>query len=418
MRVRVWREARSFFASFGSSTVTMDDVFASKLSQGPLSGILNQYSSNKLLSKSRITKSERDEYEEEELQKKESEIMERKNKKRKKMQNEEKERYLEENHDRKRRKISTSKIKVIVNDNNNNDDKNELEIDKKNKEIDDKMSHLTEEEVIKRLRELKEPIRYFGELDKERLKRLRRLEILEHERKEGASKGLKNARELIKNEVEKELEAAMAAQGIIDKDDLNTNNLNDTNDVNNINMNINRKELKNKRKKKYDIIRSRSSFSNSEDYVLFFFKRLLSEWEQNLLNRSQNQKSSASGKNATMLQKQARRDIRPLFKQLKNRTVPADVLNKSEKMVFAAEKRNYVEAKRIFFEMAIGNAPWPMGVTMVGIHERSGRSKIFSSQIAHVMNDEIQRKYIHAMARLISFAQSKYPSNDLTQNMG
>lgn len=30
-------------------------------------------------------------------------------------------------------------------------------------------------------------------------------------------------------------------------------------------------------------------------------------------------------------------------------------------------------------ELAIGNAPWPMGVTMVGIHERSGRSRIFSS---------------------------------------
>jgi len=30
-------------------------------------------------------------------------------------------------------------------------------------------------------------------------------------------------------------------------------------------------------------------------------------------------------------------------------------------------------------EVAIGNAPWPIGVTMVGIHERSGRARIFSS---------------------------------------
>jgi hypothetical protein len=29
-----------------------------------------------------------------------------------------------------------------------------------------------------------------------------------------------------------------------------------------------------------------------------------------------------------------------------------------------------------------------MGVTMVGIHERTGRAKIFSSQIAHILNDE------------------------------
>ncbi len=44
--------------------------------------------------------------------------------------------------------------------------------------------------------------------------------------------------------------------------------------------------------------------------------------------------------------------------------------------------------------MAIGNAPWPIGVTMVGIHARTGREKIFSQQIAHVLNDETQRKYI------------------------
>merc|ERR1712228_185926 len=269
----------------------------------------------------------------------------------------------------------------------------------------DILLNLTSEQVITRLRELQQPIRYFGETDSERLKRLRRLEMLEHEREEGASKGLKNISQSIKNEVERELEAAMAqSMNQIKKDGGNE-----------LEIHSKRQEIK---KKKYDEPRSRASFLNAEDYVLFFFKRMLREWEQELLDRSQNEKMCAKGKNATMLQKQARRDIRALFKQLKNKTVPSDVLQKSEKMVFNAEKRNYVEAKRIFFEMATGNAPWPMGVTMVGIHERSGRSKIFSSQIAHVMNDELQRKYIHAMARLISFAQSKYPSDDLTQNMG
>ena len=44
--------------------------------------------------------------------------------------------------------------------------------------------------------------------------------------------------------------------------------------------------------------------------------------------------------------------------------------------------------------MAIGNAPWPIGVTMVGIHARTGREKISSRYVAHVLNDETQRKYI------------------------
>jgi len=44
--------------------------------------------------------------------------------------------------------------------------------------------------------------------------------------------------------------------------------------------------------------------------------------------------------------------------------------------------------------MAIGNAAWPIGVTMVGIHARTGREKIFARNVAHVLNDETQRKYI------------------------
>ena len=46
---------------------------------------------------------------------------------------------------------------------------------------------------------------------------------------------------------------------------------------------------------------------------------------------------------------------------------------------------------------------------MVGIHARTGREKIFSQQIAHVLNDETQRKYIQVQpsstGRLISLCE-------------
>lgn len=45
-------------------------------------------------------------------------------------------------------------------------------------------------------------------------------------------------------------------------------------------------------------------------------------------------------------------------------------------------------------EMAIGNAPWPVGVTRSGLHQRPGSAKAYVSNIAHVLNDETQRKYI------------------------
>ena len=52
------------------------------------------------------------------------------------------------------------------------------------------------------------------------------------------------------------------------------------------------------------------------------------------------------------------------------------------------------QANDAYLQMAIGNAPWPIGVTMVGIHARTGREKIHDKNVAHVLNDENQRKYI------------------------
>jgi pre-mRNA-splicing factor 18 len=60
--------------------------------------------------------------------------------------------------------------------------------------------------------------------------------------------------------------------------------------------------------------------------------------------------------------------------------------------------RNYLYANDIYLRLAIGNAPWPIGVTSVGIHERSAREKIShvmnASGQAHIMNDEATRKYL------------------------
>lgn len=61
-----------------------------------------------------------------------------------------------------------------------------------------------------------------------------------------------------------------------------------------------------------------------------------------------------------------------------------------------------VQANDAYLQMAIGNAPWPIGVTMVGIHARTGREKIFSKHVAHVLNDETQRKYIQV--RLLDYS--------------
>lgn len=70
-------------------------------------------------------------------------------------------------------------------------------------------------------------------------------------------------------------------------------------------------------------------------------------------------------------------------------------------------------------KIAIGNAPWPIGVTMVGIHERSAREKIHTNSVAHIMNDETTRKLLHSVRRLVTFCQrcdSTMPSKSMEFN--
>ena len=64
--------------------------------------------------------------------------------------------------------------------------------------------------------------------------------------------------------------------------------------------------------------------------------------------------------------------------------------------VQAMKERNYIHAYDIYMRLSIGNAPWPIGVTSVGIHERSAREKIshVMNGAAHIMNDESTRKYL------------------------
>ena len=47
-----------------------------------------------------------------------------------------------------------------------------------------------------------------------------------------------------------------------------------------------------------------------------------------------------------------------------------------------------------------GNSPWPIGVTSIGIHDRTSREKIshVMNGAAHVMNDEATRKYLQVSA--------------------
>lgn len=149
-----------------------------------------------------------------------------------------------------------------------------------------------------------------------------------------------------------------------------------------------------------------------------YFKSLLKQWEDDLTHRPDTIKRSAAGKNETKTVKQCKDYIRPLFQMCKCRQLEEEMQTKLFDIVVNCEAGEFVRAHDSYIDVAIGRAAWPIGVTMVGIHARSGREKIGTSNVAHMMNSEANRKYLTSVKRLMSYAQKKrtdvHPSKKVT----
>ena len=136
------------------------------------------------------------------------------------------------------------------------------------------------------------------------------------------------------------------------------------------------------------------------------------DWEKSLSEEIKNNKKELNEVHSKLgIYKQCRGYIKKLLIDLKENTVPQFILDKLfQIMVFCIDK-DYIRANDNYFDLSIGDAPWPMGVTMVGIHERTGRSKIYNSQVAYILNDDITKKYLQGVKRVMSFIQRENPKH-------
>jgi pre-mRNA-splicing factor 18 len=141
--------------------------------------------------------------------------------------------------------------------------------------------------------------------------------------------------------------------------------------------------------------------------IFRYFKGLLKNWQEDLVHRSEEEKRSVSGRNETKTLKQCKDYIRPLFKLCKNRRLEESLVRNLTIIVECCREGEFVKAHDAYLDVAIGRAAWPIGVTMVGIHARTGRAKIESQNVAHVMNSELQRKYLTSVKRLMTYDQKK-----------
>ncbi|KAH8822791.1 Prp18 domain-containing protein [Flagelloscypha sp. PMI_526] len=249
------------------------------------------------------------------------------------------------------------------------------------------------DEITRRLRLKSQPIRLFGEDDKDRRIRLRALELME-ERGHHAPAGQNDFKKALDDveSVEKEL------MGNVSKP--------------------NAAAEKEREPELVDLDWIRSDKNKLHPAIYWAIKKRLKDWKEAMDARPMDVKQTTQGKFAAAMQAQSADSLKPLLKQLRTRTLADDMLPTLAEIVHYMQTRQYQKANDAYLRLSIGNAAWPIGVTMVGIHERSAREKISSDQVAHVFNDEVSRKYIQSIKRLLTFSQTKYPPDDRSQLMG
>ncbi|CEO59550.1 Putative Pre-mRNA splicing factor [Penicillium brasilianum] len=234
--------------------------------------------------------------------------------------------------------------------------------------------NIDEEELIEKLRELGEPARLFGEIHRARLRRYRRL-----------VKRAATLQKLSDGPIPTILEPVPGGQMIIEA-----------------------KPPKEQDGRQF-LFRQLASY----------FNMVLSEWELALAKRDVTVRESFQGKQAYNAMVQSRENMKPLFRRFEKGDLEDGLLEPIVEIVHKAQQRRYVDANDAYLRVSIGKAAWPIGVTMVGIHERSAREKLHQSdQQAHILSDEATRKYLQSIKRCLSFAQVRWPPEDQLQIMG
>ncbi|PSS03868.1 Prp18 domain-containing protein [Coniella lustricola] len=239
-------------------------------------------------------------------------------------------------------------------------------------EDDDKddVARLSEEEVTAKMRSLGEPVTLFGESLTARRKRLRRLTT-------AVTQGpIPTSLQLVEEQDMKVSEMPAA---------------------------------KDKAARKY-LYRQLASY----------FTMVLREWEMALAREQQSAENadSVAARQAYNAMVQCKQTMTPLFRKFEKDDLDESVLKSIVEIVKSAQERRYVDANDEYLRLSIGKAAWPIGVTMVGIHERSAREKLHDGERGHVMGDEVTRKYLQSIKRCLTFAQVRWPPEDIRQLMG
>ncbi|XP_069834713.1 pre-mRNA-splicing factor 18 isoform X3 [Dendropsophus ebraccatus] len=186
---------------------------------------------------------------------------------------------------------------------------------------------LSRQEVIRRLRERGEPIRLFGETDYDSFQRLRKIEILAPEVNKGLRNDLKAALDKIDQQYLNELVAGQEQTEDDTQNDLKVHEENTT---------IEELEALGE-------CLGQGDDNNDMDVINKVLKFLLGVWAKDLNAREDYVKRSVQGKLASATQKQTESYLKPLFRKLRKKNLPADIKESITDIIKFMLQREYVK---------------------------------------------------------------------------
>lgn len=158
-----------------------------------------------------------------------------------------------------------------------------------------------------------------------------------------------------------------------------------------------------------------SALKNTQELVVIqWLEQVLADWLEELSHR---EFKTASERQVLATARECETQLAPLLALLRARQIDQAMLSQLETIVLHCKEREYRKAYDHYLQLTIGNAAWPIGVTMVGIHARSGREKIAEDKIQHLMKNETARAYMMSVKRLMTRHQAVFPPSAPSKSM-
>lgn len=218
-------------------------------------------------------------------------------------------------------------------ENNENHDSDGEDHKKKEEEKGTKI--MPRKDVIRRLRERKEPILLFGETDHDAFERLKKLEASEPDFNIGGgyANDFKAAMDQVDqdylNEMMTSSSSSSSKSTVLVKDDGTT------------------KEDIEKMKE----ILGKGNSDTDQEIILKYLKFILKEWGDDINKKSEEEKRSLKGKVGSAMHAQTVSYMKPMFRKLKSKTMQEDILECLVGIIAYMLDRNYIRVIFLFIEI-------------------------------------------------------------------